>query len=387
MSKYDFLDNFLESSQEKGRLRSLQEVGSVSASRITIDKKEYINFSSNDYLGLSQNDQLKKVTISALQDSGSGATSSRLVCGNLSLNQQLENKITNWKECEDSLLINSGYQANIGLIPAIADRHTLIFSDKLNHASIIDGIKLSGAKHYRYKHNNTEDLLFLLKKHKASNSRKIIISETLFSMDGDFCQLESLIKLSKEYDTLLYIDDAHGSGISGTKGIGICENHFKQIDIYMGTFGKAHGSFGAYCCCSTQMKKFLINKLRTLIFSTGLPPAILATNKESINLIIAADKKRVKLNENINILRDFLKKNNFKTIASNSPVIPIIIGDEQDTLSLSHYLKDHGIIATAIRPPTVPDNTARIRFTMTSEHSQADINLLTTSLTKWQSQC
>ena len=239
MNKNSFIDEFLSKYEEIDRLRTLKNIQKVTASRIIIDHKEYINFSSNDYLGLGNSNTEN-------QHLQSGSLSSRLVCGNIDLNTQLEKSISEWKGSEECLLLNSGYQANTGLIPALADRHTLIFSDKLNHASIIDGIKLSGAKYIRFRHNEIDHLKELLSKTKNNDCRKLIISETLFSMDGDYCQLNKLIQFSKEYNALLYLDDAHGSGLTGSNGIGMCEGLFEDLDIYMGTFGKAHGSFGAY---------------------------------------------------------------------------------------------------------------------------------------------
>ncbi|MCM8537825.1 MAG: 8-amino-7-oxononanoate synthase [Lentisphaeraceae bacterium] len=379
MNKYDFLENHLKNLENKNRTRSLKNIQEVSARKITLESTQYINFSSNDYLGLSSKTQnFEDNTLP------SGATSSRLVCGNLELNSKLEKELSEWKGTQDCLLLNSGYQANTGLIPAIADRHTLIFSDKLNHASIIDGIKLSRAKLIRYKHNNLEDLQELLSKYESSKARKLIISESLFSMDGDYANISQLVKLSKQYNCLLYIDDAHGSGISGKNGIGPCEKHIKDIDIYVSTFGKAHGSFGAYCCTSAQFKKYLVNTTRTLIYSTGLPPALLLQNINSTKQVIQADVERQKLSTNIETIRNFLKDESFNTIESKSPITPIIIGSDQDALELSEHLKSDGIISLAIRPPTVPEGTARIRLTITADHTEKDIAQLKQSLIKWK---
>ena len=377
MNKNSFIDEFLSKYEEIGRLRTLKNIQKVSASRITIDNEEYVNFSSNDYLGLGDSN-------SESFNFQTGALASRLVCGNFHLNTQLESRVANWKGSEECLLLNSGYQANVGLIPALADRHTIIFSDKLNHASIIDGINLSGAKNVRYRHNDVNHLQELLNKHKNNDYRKIIVSEILFSMDGDYCHLNQLIQLSKEHNTLLYVDDAHGSGITGSNGIGTCEGLFQDIDIYLGTFGKAHGSFGAYVCCSVKMKKYLINKVRTLIFSTGLPPALLSNNLSSVDKVASADLERLRLKENTEFIRTFLGKENFQTIESSSPIIPIIIGKDKDALSISEHLKNDGIIAVAIRPPTVPEDTSRIRLTITASHTDEDIKRLTNSLKRWQ---
>ncbi|MCM8529708.1 MAG: 8-amino-7-oxononanoate synthase [Lentisphaeraceae bacterium] len=379
MNKYEFLDKHLTNLENKNRTRSLKNIQKVSAREITLDKTQYLNFSSNDYLGLSS-----KISISDSKSTSSGATASRLVSGNLELNSQLEAILSKWKGTEDCLLLNSGYQANTGLIPAIADRHTLIFSDKLNHASIIDGIKLSGAKQIRYKHNDIDDLKTLLLKYKTVDTRKIIISESLFSMDGDYSNLSKLINLSQDFNCLLYIDDAHGSGISGKAGIGPCEFYMNDIDIYVSTFGKAHGSFGAYCCTNSKFKKYLVNTTRTLIYSTGLPPSLLQQNINSTKKIIIAETERQSLYKNIKNIRKFLQEKSFETIESESPIIPIIVGSDQDALNLSEHLRSDGIICLAIRPPTVPEGTARIRLTVTADHTESDIKQLKKSLLKWK---
>ena len=375
--KYKEFQNFLQKCSDNNRFRSLKDFESVTSNELIFEGKNYINFSSNDYLGLSS-----KLRTEAQEHSGS--TASRLVCGNTKEISDLENSLATWKGTETSLLFNSGYQANSTIIPAIADRKSIIFSDRLNHASIIDGIKLSGAKHVRYKHNDVEQLKELLEKYKAEDSRKIIISETLFSMDGDFADIQSILDLAKKYDCLSYIDDAHGSGISGKNGIGPCGDLLDKIDFYISTFGKAHGSFGAYCACSKLLKDYLINCARGFIFSTALPPAVIATNAQSIELIQGLNEERNKLSKNIETIRTFLKKENFQTIESSSPIIPVITGSEQDTLGLSSYLMEQGIFAVAIRPPTVPENTCRIRLTVSSAHTDIDISTLLKTLKRWK---
>lgn len=375
--KYKDFQNFLQKCSENRRLRSLKDFDSVTANEILFEGKKLINFSSNDYLGLS-------TKLNPALQAHSGSTASRLVCGNTKDITDLEKALAEWKGTETALLFNSGYQANSTIIPAIADRKSIVFSDKLNHASIIDGIKLSGAKLLRYPHNDLQKLKELLEKNKNSGGRKIIISETLFSMDGDCADIKEIIKLAGEYDCLTYIDDAHGSGISGTKGIGPCEGFLNKIDFYISTFGKAHGSFGAYCACSNLIKDYLINSARGFIFSTALPPAVIAANKKSVELIQNMDYERKLLSQNIKKIRSFLQKENFKTIEADSPVIPIISGPEKDTLALSSHLLENGIFAAAIRPPTVPKNTCRIRITVSSAHTQEEINTLLISLKRWK---
>lgn len=378
--KYSDFQKFLDKCSTNNRYRKLKNFNSVSATRIETSDKSYINFSSNDYLGLSSSPKLQ-VNISKIN---SGSTASRLVCGNTSNINRLEKLLAQWKQKEAALVFNSGYQANSTIIPAIADRKSIIFSDKLNHASIIDGVKLSGARHIRYKHKDLTQLQELLEKHSSENCRKIIISETLFSMDGDYADIEEICRLAEEYNCLTYIDDAHGSGLSGNNGIGPCETSMGKIDFYISTFGKALGSFGAFCACSQMLKDYLINCARGFIFSTALPPIVIETNIKSVELIQSMDSQRKKLQQNIQKIRSFLKKEDLATIDSNSPIIPIITGTEKETLQLSDFLLENGIFAIAIRPPTVPESTCRIRITVSSEHSENDIDKLLNTLKSWK---
>lgn len=377
--KYASFREFLEKCHSSNRFRTLKNFQNVTSTRIEYEGKEFINFSSNDYLGLSSSSKLTNTGHKSC-----GSTASRLVCGNSSAMNELENSLAEWKGTEAALLFNSGYQANSTIIPAIADRKSIIYSDKLNHASIIDGIKLSGAKLVRYRHNDLNQLEDLLKKHDGENGQKLIISETLFSMDGDFSDLKKLTELASKYNCLTYIDDAHGSGLSGTKGIGPAEGFIDKIDFYISTFGKALGSFGAYCCSSQLLKDYLINSSRGLIFSTALPPTVIETNKKAVQIIQTMDNERLRLSSNISKVRNFLKTENFQTIESSSPIIPIITGSEERTLALSDFLLRRGIYAVAIRPPTVPENTCRIRITLSSAHTSEDLDTLFESLKSWE---
>ncbi len=203
-------------------------------------------------------------------------------------------------------------------------------------------------------------------------------------MDGDYADVQKIINLAEEFDCLTYIDDAHGSGITGKNGIGPCEGFIKKIDFYISTFGKAHGSFGSYCACSKLLKDYLVNSARGLIFSTALPPSVIAANKKSVELIQNLEKERKILAKNIKDIRSFLRQENFETIESGSPIIPIIIGAEKETLELSSYLMENGIFAVAIRPPTVPESTCRIRITVSSSHTDEDISKLLKTLKRWK---
>jgi 8-amino-7-oxononanoate synthase len=381
MSKYDFIKDFLEKRINQSRLRELKDFNEVSSSRIKFKNQLYINFSSNDYLGLSHSKTLINANQKAVEKWGTGSTSSRLVCGNMSIYSELESQLASWKGTENALVFNSGYQANSSIIPAIADRKSAIFSDKLNHASIVDGIQLSRAKHIRYKHNDMLDLENCLA--TSDEERKIIISETLFSMDGDIADLNALSELSKKYNALLYLDDAHGSGIYGHKGKGPACEIIDSVDFYVGTFGKALGSFGAYCACSSEIKQFLINSARGLIYSTALPASVISTNIAAVEHVQNMDNERKHLAQLTFSFRKFINDSPYKTIEADSPIIPLIIGTENETIALSEYLLKRQIYAISIRPPTVPEGTCRIRFTLTSSHSDEDLNTLIKALNSW----
>ena len=382
MADDSFMRNFLDQRKNSGLLRELKDFEEISALQVNINGRQLLNFSSNDYLGLATDLTLKRASEEAVKDHGTGSTASRLISGNNSLFSKLEVKLASWKGSEDALVFNSGYQANSTIIPAIADRNTTIFSDKLNHASIIDGILLSRADHVRYRHNDNGHLEELLK--KSNSKKKIIISETLFSMDGDLADFKALVQLKEKYNAFLYLDDAHGSGIYGPSGRGPAEAIMNSVDFYIGTFGKALGSFGAYCACSSLTKKYLVNSARGLIYSTALPPAIIAASIAAIDKAQKMDDARKHLKDLTMKFRSWLKSSEFETIDSDSPIVPLITGDEKSTLSLSNYLMENEIFAIAIRPPTVPKGKGRIRFTITAAHTDEHIEHLISVLNSWK---
>jgi len=380
MKRLDFFVKKLQQIEELKRTRTLQH--SPSAGR-TLERqnRQLLNFSSNDYLGLASDPRPARAAADAALKCGSGATASRLVCGSLEIHRQLEQEIADWKKTEAALLFNSGFQASCGIIPAIAERHSLIFSDKLNHASIIDGIKLSGATHKRYRHCDTADLARLLEA-APPEKRKIIISESLFSMDGDTAPLEDIRQLAERFDALLYIDDAHGSGTCGSEGRGPAAAQMERIDIYLGTFGKALGGFGGYVACSQQIRDYLVNTCRSFIYTTALPPAVAAANLEAVRLCRGMNEERRQLQSNIASLRNFFKEHGLQSICGDSPIVPLITGSESDTLKISRLLLNEGILAVAIRPPTVPADSSRIRFTLSAQHSEEDMQSLFNALKK-----
>src|SRR4030065_1178138 len=382
MKKFD-----LTELKKKSLLRKLTYIDSSIGSRITINGKRYINFSSNDYLGLSKDRRIIKAALNALNKYGFGSGASRLLSGSYIPHKKLEEKIARFKGTEAALVFNTGYSANTGIIPALVGVEDTIFSDEPNHASIIDGARLSKAEIKIYSHGNMNHLEGLLKK---SSKRKLIVTDTIFSMDGDIAPLKDIVFLSKKYSAMLMIDDAHGTGVLGKTGRGGLE-HFDikasassaQGIIQMGTLSKAFGCFGGFAAGSKDLIDFLINMARSFIYSTSLPPAIAGACINAIDIVNSeSDSLRKKLWANREKLYQGLKNLGYDTLNSETPIIPILAGDVKSGLKIGSYLFKWKIFAPAIRPPTVSEGMCRIRFSVTAAHTDEDIDLVLERLDK-----
>ena len=362
---------YLAKKESDGLLRCLTPASSRSDGYISIDGKRYLDFSSNDYLGLSAHPYIKSQAKKAIEDFGVGSSASRLLSGDLELFHSLQESIAHFKSKECALVFNSGYQLNVGVIPSLCSKGDVIFSDKLNHASIIDGILLSGADFFRFKHNDPDHLKSLLKAKRASYKNALIITETVFSMDGDKPPLNDLVKLKAYYNCNIMVDEAHATGIFGLGGSGVVEELglSKKIDLIMGTFSKALGSFGGYVACSKEMVEYLINSCRSFIYSTALPPSIIAANIAAIELVKKESYRRKQLIENADYFRKKLTSNGY-LVKGSSQIVPVIIGDSKEAQKISHKLRDRGHWVLPIRPPTVPSQSARLRFSLTYYHSK-----------------
>lgn len=339
------------------------------------NEKRLLNLASNNYLGLAGDERLKDAAVKATKRYGTGATASRLVVGNYPLYEEVEQCLCDWKGTEKALLVNSGYTANVGVISAFVGRHDIVFSDKLNHASIIDGTLLSGAEHRRYRHNDMEHLEKLLKSTPADR-RKLIVTDTIFSMDGDIAKLESLVMLKEKYGALLMVDEAHASGIYGEKGAGLVHEYpelAKQVDIHMGTCSKALGCYGAYITGNALCIDYIINTMRSFIFTTALPPGTLGAIGRAIEIVSEEKIACQRLIENGEYFRTNLQEAGFYTGDSTTHIVPVIVGSNERALRFSMKLQEAGIAAIAIRPPTVPQYSSRIRFAVTSQHTQDDL--------------
>ena len=329
--------------------------------------KELLNFCSNDYLGLANSKTIQNAVIKATKKYGVGAMASRYVFSNNPLYQKLEQQLTKLKNCDEAMILGSGYLANIGIIPILVGKGDLIIADKLIHSSLIDGCKLSGAKLIRFRHNDTKHCEAIIKQQFLNDNFKkcLIITETVFSMDGDLGKVDELLELAEKYNCLLLSDDAHGLGIIKPK--------YKNYGFHLqsGTFSKAAGSYGGYVCGSNLIINYLRNFVKTAIYSTGLPPAVLAANLQAIKIIGKDKKLGKKTLENANY---FCKTMSMPT--PQSAIVPIIIGDTKKTLTISKKLKQAGFLVVAIRPPTVEIGKARLRITFCTNHKKHNIKKL-----------
>jgi 8-amino-7-oxononanoate synthase len=377
-------DKELRSLKDRGLLRNPVCIDSSQGARISINGRHFINFSSNDYLNLSGHGDIVKAAMDALKKYGFGSGASRLLSGTLKPHRKLEERIARFKKTESALVFNTGYAANTGTIPAIGGKEALIFSDELNHASIIDGIRLSAAETIIYKHRDMNHLEGFLKKKRAKKN-KIVITDTVFSMDGDIARLKETDYLCKKYRALLMIDDAHGTGVLGKTGRGGLE-HFNVRGnniIQMGTLSKAAGTFGAFVAGPEKLIKLLTSSVRSFIYSTSLPPSVAAAGIKAISIIeTKSSGLRKRLWKNRERLFQGLVDMGFDTLESESPIIPVMAGDVKSALKLGNHLFKHGIYAPAIRPPTVHERECRIRFSVTAGHTDEDIERVIEALSR-----
>ncbi|OGQ88732.1 MAG: 8-amino-7-oxononanoate synthase [Deltaproteobacteria bacterium RIFOXYD12_FULL_56_24] len=378
------LKAWLSQQREKGELRRLRPVIRRRNGRIILagdDARELIDFSSNDYLALAEHPALIEAAQEALQRFGTGSGASRLMSGDLAVHHELEEAVAGLKGKEAALTFGSGYMANAGIIPALAARHDLIFSDRLNHASIHDGCRLSGARLVRFRHNDLNHLEELLKEKRGTGTALIVV-ESIYSMDGDRCPLRELVTLKERFGCLLMVDEAHATGVFGAKGGGVIEEDgvSSGVDLAMGTFGKALGSYGAYVAGNRELIDYLVNRARSFIFSTALPPAVAAASLAAVRLIRQEPKLRHELHEKIGYFKGLLRTGGYSADLGSSQIIPILLGESGAALDKAELLRKLGLFVTAVRPPTVPEGTARLRLSITRHHSPTDLSQAVTAL-------
>ncbi len=363
----------------QGRRRSLRGVEPLDGGRIRVGGRELVNFSSNDYLGLSRHPQVIERAREWAARWGAGSGASRLVTGHLDALSAVEEKIAAAKGVEAALVLASGWQCNVSALAALLDRslwgaEPLVFADRLNHASLHMGCAVAGAKQNRFRHNDLSHLKDLLMRTAREPGPRIIVTESVFSMDGDVPDVDQLVAIAEEWNALLYLDEAHATGVLGVNGFGLSVG--THVDVAMGTFSKAMGSFGAYVACSRAVKEWLINRASGFIYATALPPAVLGAMDASIDLVPTLGPARARLQAMAEHVRNRFHEAGLDTGASSTQIVPVILGEEERTLRVAARLEEEGLLGIAIRPPTVPNGTSRIRFALSAAHSDADIERL-----------
>ena len=372
----DAFKQLLEQLSAKNQYRSIPDL--VHQGRyITRENRTMLNMSSNDYLGLASNENLRQSFLQQYGDNFPSFTSSssRLLTGNFPIYTDLEQIIAQRFQRESALLFNSGYHANLGILPALTTTKSLILADKLVHASMIDGIRLSQCQFFRYRHNDYQHLKSLLEKNAGKFDRIFIVTESVFSMDGDVADLKYLVQLKKQFpNTYLYVDEAHAIGVYGKNGLGIAEraNVISDIDLLVGTFGKALASMGAYVVCDQILKECLINQMRPLIFSTALPPFNVAWTHFIFERLPQLSKERTHLEQLSAFLRQEVEHRT-QIMPSQTCIVPYILGENEATLAKAKALQEQGYYCLPIRPPTVPKGTSRIRLSLTADMTMDEV--------------
>ncbi|MCI0483682.1 MAG: 8-amino-7-oxononanoate synthase [candidate division NC10 bacterium] len=373
----DFFEREIERLKRKDSYRWLRAMEGPAEARMRVDGREVIVLCSSNYLGLATHHRLKAAAIEATERLGVCSAASRLIAGNNELYRTLEERLARFKGREAALVYSTGYMANLGVISAVVGEGDVIYADALSHASIVDGCRLSRATVKVFPHNDV-DALEQLFKSDTGFRRRLIAVDGVYSMDGDLASLPELAKLARNYDALLMLDDAHGTGVLGERGEGTAE-HFgltgpEGVDIEIGTLGKALGSFGAYVVGSRSLREYLINRSRSFIFTCALTPPALAAAMAALDILDEEPAHRQRLWESVRHFREGLHRLGLSTEPSVTHILPVMIHDRQRTMALSDRLLELGVFCQGIRPPTVPPGTSRLRFTVTAAHTRADLD-------------
>jgi glycine C-acetyltransferase/8-amino-7-oxononanoate synthase len=363
----------LEELRDRGLYRRLRLIGGPQGPRVTLDGRPVLLLCSINYLGLADHPRVRGAAAEAAMRWGAGAGASRLISGNMQLHRSLEERLAAFKGYESGLLFGSGYLANTGAIAALAGEGEVVFSDELNHASIIDGCRLSRAETFVYRHGDVEHLAWGLR--EAGDRGSLIVSDGVFSMDGDVAPLEQLAKLARDHRCRLMVDEAHATGALGPGGRGsvAAAGLSGEVDLVMGTLGKALGSYGAYVCAGRELTDYLVNAARSFVFSTAPPPPVVAAGLAALELLESHPHRVERLAENAATLRSALAAEGLAAGGSKTQIVPVEVGDATQTMELSERLLERGVFAQGIRPPTVPEGSSRLRFTVMSTHRKGEL--------------
>ncbi|HEY7986836.1 MAG TPA: 8-amino-7-oxononanoate synthase [Methylophilaceae bacterium] len=380
MSLYAPLQQELDQRKVAGSLRRRRLLESMQGTHIKVDGRDVLSFCSNDYLGLAAHPAVIDAVKHAADTSGAGSGASHLITGHHQLHHQLEQALADFVRLPQALLFSTGYMANMGVVTALMGRDDAVFADKLNHASLNDAVVLSRAEFKRYQHQDMRALEKLLAASQAR--RKLVLADAVFSMDGDIAPVPEMLSLCEKYDAWLMLDDAHGFGVLGAEGRGVLQHFNVQSPriIYMATLGKAAGVAGAFVAGESALIEYLIQNARTYIYTTAIPPLLSAGLLASLEIIAQEEWRRERLLALISSLRSGLSDCNWKLEASSTPIQPLIIGSNDDAMNASEALLQRGILVPAIRPPTVPTGTARLRISLSAAHTLEDVGMLVDAL-------
>jgi len=369
----DFIEEELETLRNRSLYRRLRSVAGEQGPTLTVDGREVINFSSNNYLGLANHPALCEAAKLAIDRYGCGSGASRLISGNMTPHGELERRLAAFKGYEAALLFGSGYLANVGTIAALAGRGGVVFSDELNHASIVDGCRLARADTFVYRHGDADHLAWGLR--EAGGRAALIVSDGVFSMDGDVAPLAELVRLARDHGCRLMVDEAHATGALGPGGRGsvAATGLSEEVDLVVGTLGKALGSYGAYVCAGAELREYLLNTARSFVFSTAPPPPVLAAALAALTLLEAEPEMVGRLGANAAALREGLAAEGLTVGGGQSQIVPLEVGDAVRTMEVCERLLERGVFAQGIRPPTVPAGSSRLRFSAMATHEGVDL--------------
>lgn len=363
----------LQELKDLGLYRRMHMISGPQGPRVVLDGKPVLLLCSNNYLGLADHPRVREAAADAAMRWGVGAGASRLVSGTMTVHRRLEERLAEFKHAQAALLFGSGYMANIGVVTTLAGQDEVVFSDELNHASIIDGCRLARAETFVYRHADVEHLAWGMR--QAEGRGALVVTDSVFSMDGDVAPLEEIVELAQRYGVRVVVDEAHGTGCLGPEGRGaVAEAGLEnEVDVVIGTLSKALGAYGAFVACDQDMAQLLVNRARPFIFSTAPPPPAMAGALAALDLLAEQPQRVEKLQANADVLRDELAREGFEVAGSTTQIVPIVIGDAREAMHICELAIEHGVFAQAIRPPTVPEGTSRLRLAVMASHSRAEL--------------
>ncbi len=367
------IEQHLADLEDRGLYRRMRLVSGPQGARVLLDGKPVLVMCSNNYLGLADHPRVREAAADAARRWGVGSSGSRLISGNMTVHRRLEKRLAEFKGTEAALLFGSGYLANTGIIPALTQPGDVVFSDELNHASIVDGCRLSRAEVFVYDHGDLEHLAWGLRQARGTGS--LIVTDSMFSMDGDFAPLEGIVDLAHQHDARVMVDEAHATGTTGPGGRGAvaAAGLTNEIDVIVGTLGKSLGAYGAYVACDTQMARYLVNVARPFIFSTAPAPPVAAAAAEALEILIEEPRRVQRLRQNSELFRRELNRHGFEVNPTGAHIVPLITGNADSAMTMTDTALERGVFAQGIRPPTVAPGLCRLRLSVMASHKQDEL--------------